>query len=168
MKLWEIDGRIAELERAMADLEGEDESILRAFEQELDRAEEQLTSKIDSIAALISSLEATAKARKEEADRLAKLAKSDLNRAQRVREFLLGYLRSRGVDRMDTPRYRLSVAANGGLAPIRISLPADELPEEYRRTQYTADLDAIRNALERGEQLQWAMVGERGVSLRIR
>lgn len=170
MRLWDLDDRVRELERVLSELEedGQDEAILAAFATELDGAREDLSGKLDGIAALITSLAATAKARREEADRLTRLARSDEARADRLRVFLSDYLRLRGIDRIDTPRYRLTFAKNGGLAPLRVDLPPEELPDEYVRAKLSPDNEAIREALARGEELPWARLDERETVLRIR
>lgn len=50
-----------------------------------------------------------------------------------------------------------------------MSCDPEQLPEEYRVTlvSYRPDQEAIRAALERGERLVFAALGERGKSLRI-
>jgi hypothetical protein len=66
---------------------------------------------------------------------------------------------------METARFRVSVANNGG--PQHIDITKD-VPEEYQRITVSADTKRIREALERGELLDFASLLERGRHLRIR
>ena len=71
---------------------------------------------------------------------------------------------------IETPRYKLSLQRNGGKAPLILdeNLAVTQLPEHFKRVTIDADPTAIRLALERGEKLEWAQLGESGVSMRIR
>lgn len=43
-----------------------------------------------------------------------------------------------------------------------------QLPEQFQRVSIEADTKAIREALEAGQQLPFAHLGDRGSSLRIK
>lgn len=162
-RLWDIDDRVLALEEALAG--EEDDAVLAEFAAELDTAREQLKEKVDATAALIRRLEAVASARKEEGNRLLALAKSDQAKADRIEAFLLGYFRARGLEKMDTRRYRVSVVANGGKIPVEITGAPEDFPEEFRRVKVELDKEALREALEAGEVLEGARLGERGYRL---
>lgn len=75
---------------------------------------------------------------------------------------------------------RLALQKNGGVLPLALSFDDRVLTSEtidthgiderfYRMTvTYSLDTEAIRVALEAGEKLAWAMLGERGQHLRIK
>ena len=74
----------------------------------------------------------------------------------------------------------IKLVNNGGVAPIKYKVgdlilsgkevKTDDIPKEYRRTVVTetVDGDKVRKALEAGEKLDFAFIGERGKSIRIK
>lgn len=73
---------------------------------------------------------------------------------------------------------KLAVQKNGGQLPLTLAFDDREVSEEtirmfdvderfFRRT-YQLDTTAIRRALDAGEKLPWAQLGERGTHVRIR
>lgn len=127
-------------------------------------------AKLDSYAALIREVETRAAGRKAEAERLAALAKADSGTVDRLKARLLWFMQDQQLDKVETERFRLTVCANGGKPPVRLLVPPETLPAEYRREKVivSADTDTIREALEKGADLPFASLGERGVHLRIR
>ena len=126
--------------------------------------------KLDGYAALISEMQARAVARKAEAQRLLELAKADEQRAQLLKERLKWFFESYQLKTIETTRYRLSLAKNGGKAPLifKPGLSPHQLPERFRTTSIEPNNNAIRAALEAGEELDFASLGDRGTSLRIK
>jgi len=126
--------------------------------------------KLDGYAALISEMQARAEARKSEAQRLMELAKADERRAQLLKERLKWFFESQQLKTIETTRYRLSLAKNGGKAPLilKSDLSPHQLPERFRNTSIEPNTNAIRAALEAGENLDFASLGDRGTSLRIK
>lgn len=127
-------------------------------------------TKADHYAALITMLNARAEVRKAESERLARLARTDSNTAKNLQERLKYVFINLKIAKLDTPRYKLSLAKNGGKLPLRIECPLAELPEVYREnvTAIEAKTDDIRAALERGEEIKGCILEERGISLRIK
>jgi len=123
---------------------------------------------VDGYAAYISELLAKAAARRAESRRLADLAKANENAAKRLKERLMWALQERDIKKVETPLYVVSVAKNGGKAPLDIQVPATELPMEYQMIEYSPAKDSIRNALEQGIEIEGCNLMERGTSLRIR
>jgi hypothetical protein len=124
--------------------------------------------KIDAYCSLYREFDLRAKAREEEATRLFNLASADLNAARRLRERLLYFFELHRISKLETERFRLTVAANGGALPLFVDCEPEALPEDYQRVRIEADKAAIREALESGAPLDFARLGERGRHLRIR
>lgn len=126
--------------------------------------------KLDNYSALIVEMTTRAAARKAEAQRLMDLVATDENRARLLRDRLKWFFETHDIKTVDTARYRLSLAKNGGKAPLIMneSVPVTQLPEQFQKVSINADTTAIREALEAGEVLQFAHLGERGTSLRIK
>lgn len=79
-------------------------------------------------------------------------------------------MRFRGLRKTETDLHTISIQKNGGKAPIQYveGLQPSELPTEYQKTKVEMDTDAIRQALEAGELLDFAVLLEKGESLRIK
>lgn len=173
--LFEIQAEVLALEEIILEAGGditdeETEKIIDAWFAEIKTNRDE---KLDNYAALIRMLEVRADVRKSEANRLLALAKPDLNLAKRLKERLTFYFENLTDEKIvNTKRYRFSMVNNGGSLPVHLdeylTAHPEELPEGYRRVVFEPDLVKIREALERGEELDFARLGERGKSLRIK
>lgn len=126
-----------------------------------------LTSKAEGYAGLISELEQRADFRKAEAKRLADRARIDQQKADWLRHMLRDAMQASGNRVIETDRYRLSVQANGGKAPLDLH---DVVPTDWCKVEVvqTPDKVRIREALEAGEDLPFATLMERGTRVVIR
>lgn len=169
--LFQISDDLKSLDNALADCDGseQDPIFLDWFEKLATATLEERNTKLDNYGALISELEARSLARTEEAKRLQTLAKTDSNKAKRLKERLKFFFEQHGYGKIETDRYRFSLVKNGGKSPVVLNDDYDpcDMPEEFTRLERMADLAAIREALEAGEELEFAALGERGTSLRI-
>ena len=169
--LWDIDADMA----ALDDLVEENEGDITACESIVDAwfAENQgnLVAKVDGYAAFIGELNARAEARKEEADRLAHRARIDAALRDYLKGRLKDFFSARGMKKLETKRYKLTVAGNGGKLPLLLNDAAknepEKLPEAFRKVSYSPNSEAIRAELEAGKPLEFATLGERGTHLRI-
>jgi len=131
--------------------------------------EQDLKGKVDNYAALITAMNARAEVRKAEADRLYHRAKVDAGNAKFLRDRLKFALEQRGVSKLETARYRVGVSKVGGAIPIIIPDLAAVPSDFIRVTEIRQpDKDAIRKALESGQQVPGAALGARGTCLTIR
>ena len=168
--LLKISQDILDLEDHLFALEGDTEAqteITDAWLSALDARDD----KLDNYAALIREIELRAAARKEEAERLAKLVKQDMNHAEHLKNRLKFFFQTHQHKTIDTERFRISLVQNGGKTPVVLHTADPEaLPEGFRLelVQYKPNMEAIREALDRGEDLEFAEYGERGSNLRIR
>lgn len=125
---------------------------------------EAFSKKADSYVALIREFEARGCARRIEADRMKQLQQVDLNAARNLKERLMAVMEHQGMKRVDTDRFRVTLAANGGKRPLVI---VGEVPQEFCRVEVKPDTDKIREAIEAGHELPFVEVGDRGKHLRI-
>lgn len=131
--------------------------------------EARFDAKADGYAALIMECKLRAKARKEEAERLALRAKIDENKAKFLSERIKAAMEKRGTAVVETARYRLTVAGNGGKAPMRLLVAEPEkLPQWAQRIKVEANTEAIRERIEAGEKVEFAVIEPRGTHLRIK
>lgn len=143
----------------------EAQAALDAHLADLDAA---LDAKADDYAALITSLNARAAARSIEAKRMRQLADADEALADRLKERLKTVMETTGRTKIDTARFRLSVAGNGGKQPLVIDADPATLPKHLTAVRVEADKEAIRAALEGGATIPGCTLLPRGTSLRIR
>jgi hypothetical protein len=138
------------------------ESILSQWETDL---EGDLEAKLDSYAALITEWEARAEMRSVEAARLAKRAKTDAASADALRRRLQFVFESRNLRPVETPRYRIALARNGGKRPLDIH---GEVPADFLQIKTEPDKEKIRAALEAGQSLPFAILMERANRISIK
>lgn len=81
---------------------------------------------------------------------------------RKLKDALLTSMQETGKDRIRTEHFRISVAKNGGLKPIRVT---GDVPPEFCKLE--PDSKKIREALNNGE-LGFAHFEERGVHLSVR
>jgi hypothetical protein len=165
---------IADDVRALSDLlDGLDGGEIQAGDQataldkwfdEIGGAEKQ---KLDNYAALIRECELRAAVRREEKERLAKLVSAEDNKARRLKDRLKLYLEITGKKKIETDRYRISLCGIGGRAPLDKPADARALPPRFVITRYEADTDAIRAALEAGEEVDGCRLKDRGSYVKI-
>jgi len=125
-----LDRLMGEANQALAETEG----ILDTVDEWMIELDADLEGKVDNYAALIRTLEGRAEIRKAEADRLSHRAKVDERNARWLKTRLLGELQARQIDKIETARFRVSVARNGGKAPVAISDEQAALKAGYVET----------------------------------
>ena len=156
----------SEMEAILARI-GDDGELPPELDAWFDQLQSDLAGKADGYAALTSELTMRAAMRREEAERLAKRAQVDDNTARRLKDRLRDFMIHHGIPHIETERYRISVAKNGGALPVKITVTAEELPLSYQQQTVAADTLAIRAALLEGKSIPGAVLGERGTHLRI-
>jgi hypothetical protein len=127
-----------------------------------------IDKKLDAYAAVIAEREALASARKAEAARYRALAQADENAVAGMKERLCWFFEARGFTTRETEAHKFTLAQNGGKVPLVIDEGTDpeDVPVVFTRREL--DREMIRAALEHGECLEFARLGERGKSIRIR
>jgi len=115
-----------------------------------------------------SLLEARAKAFKAMAADEDKLAKSRASKVDALKGRLKWYFKLRGIEELKAGPYKLKLQGNGGVQPLEIdpNIVPELLPFEF--LTYTVNSAAVRAHLEAGGELNWARLGERGQSIRIK
>jgi hypothetical protein len=129
-----------------------------------------LAEKVDAYCRLISEIEARADVRKAEAKRLSERAHVDENAAAALRERLRWTWEAKGMGKLNTTRYCVSLAKIGGKSKLDLRCGVEDLPAwaVTVETVAKANTDAIRERLEAGEALDFASLMERGNRISIR
>ena len=123
---------------------------------------------VDRYAGLINEMELRSSARKAESKRLADLAATDSNAANRLRARLKWFFEQHGSDKVKTPRFNVTIAKNGGVEPLGLPEDINTLPTEFVEWVPKARTTEIRAALAAGTDIPGVSLGERGTSLRIK
>jgi len=170
-----LDNLMADLDAALVRTEGEVtpevQAILDAVDAWAAELNEGFEGKVDNYVALIKTLEGRAEVRKAEADRLARRVKVDAGNAAFLKDRLVSVLQFRNLKKVETRRYKLTVASNGGKLPLLISDDAREYltkQDRFSVVERRLNTEAVREALEAGEKIGGAAFGERGVHLLVR
>lgn len=124
--------------------------------------EGELEVKADNYITVIKSLETDNYGDKEEIERLQARVKRRTDNIARMKERLMNAMEITGKTKLPTKHYKLSIAKNGGLAPLVVT---GDVPEDFCKME--PDNSKIREALSKGE-LTFAHLGERGTHLAIR
>lgn len=170
--LYEIGSEFIELENLLEEIGGDvsDAEIEKQIDDFLADLTMQRDKKLDGYASLIVELQSRGEARAAEARRLIDLANDDMEKGRKLQERLKAFFERTNVSKVETFRFKLSVVKNGGKTPVALNAALNfaELPEEYRKVRFDPDKDAIREALEAGEKLDFARLEQRGTHLRIK
>ena len=125
--------------------------------------------KVDNYAALIKTMEARASVRRDESKRLANRARIDEDAARSLKDRLKLVFQDRKIKKLETARFCVSIAKNGGLCPLEVDeSKIKDLPENCKRIIVEPDKETIRKEIESGKEIVGCKLLERGESLRIR
>lgn len=153
-----------------AEENGDDEVVRTAFEAYFAQLLDNRGIKLDRYAALIQFNQTLADAAKAEAKRCADLARIRENRVAAMKARLKVYFEANGIAKVETAKHAFTIAGNGGKLPLVIdeNTKPEAAPERFQKVTVDFDQDAIRAALESGEELDFARLGERGTHLRVK
>jgi len=170
--LYQINHDLNELENELEELDLNNASP-KEHNAFIDRwlcLEGELHSKLDNYGIYIRELEARAEVRKAEAKRLDELATVDENKVKALKASLLYVFTARKIKKLETKRFSFSKVKNGGKAPLVLNelTPISEIPEEYKTVIVQVSKETVRKALESGQELSFAKIGERGENIRIK
>jgi hypothetical protein len=155
-----------ELEEMLLESSGELTDEMEGQFAILTQQAESLPAAIDDVLALVRDIEIRAEARKAEAKRIADRAKRDEAVAAWFKNQVLRVMQNEGMKKIETTRFRATVAMPGGKAALEI---VGDVPAEMTKTvtEIVVDKDAIRSALEQGTVLSFARLVEKQPYLRI-
>lgn len=173
MTLFEISDELAAIEELLTENDGDiSDAAGETLEAWFDQLGEARDQKIDNYCRLIATIANRASARAEEVARLDNLIETDQTAIARLKTALHSFMLEQGVTKLETPLHKLTIAKNGGKAPLVIpdawrEDPASA-PEQYHRAVIHLDTELIRADLAGGEEIPGCAIGERGTHLRIK
>lgn len=147
--------------------EGEEGDAILAY---LNDTSQALDEKLDAYVALLAEFHAREEICRREAARYQQRAQSAATNRELLKERLKLYFLRIGKTEHATARHTIKLVNSGGVIPVRIdpTQKPEQVPERFRKVIYDFDKDAIRKALADGETLNFAVLGDRGQSIRIR
>ena len=125
-------------------VEGELDSVLDELLQEL---EGKIEDKVEAYCRIIRELELTQAARKEESERIRKLADQDGNTVKAMKGRLMFFFGLQKINKLKTSNFNLSICANGGNQPIEVNILPELLPAEFQKVEIKPNMETIREAL---------------------
>ena len=122
--------------------------------------------KADSYAKIIKNMDGDVETIGAEIKRLQARKKAIENGQKRMKDALENMMRSTGRLKFKTALFSFGIQKNGGKLPL-VFTKDQPVPAEWLKPGDPDD-EKIRKHLEAGNQLDFATIGERGESLRIR
>ena len=169
--LHRIDEELLDIMRQI-DTEEEDGEGMKRLESYLFSVEIERDEKLDHMAAYIREQEGLAALAKAEGKSLLERARIRDGNAKYLRGRMKEYFNARGIQMLETPRFRLSVAGHGGQRAVVLDPfppPMWKIDKKYKeQPPEIIDMDAVRKALEAKKKLNFAHLAERGSSFRIK
>lgn len=147
--------KLYELSDAYRGLLDRDDLDPQAVVDTLDAIKDEIETKADNIASLIDELQSSAERKKAKAKDWNESAKSDLQRAQWLKQYLTSELDNAGIKKVETDNHLLSVRN------FKASTVIDDfnsLPDDYKltKTETVGDKVGIYQALKAGETVPGA------------
>ena len=159
--LYKLSGDYQYLLSLLQDDEADEQMIIDT----LDGIEGLIEHKLEAYSIIISELQSRVDFFKKEEVRIFNRRRAIANNIDRMKDRMFEALRAVGLKKMETDHFTVSIQKNGGKQPLDIH---GDVPEDYMTYVPKVDNEAIREALEAGEELDFATLQERGESLRIR
>ncbi len=130
----------------------------------IEMIEADMDTKADSYAKIIKDMDGNTAQIDEEIKRLQSRKNSISNRKKLLQNQLYETMKATGRTKFKTALFSFNIQKNGGVTPVDFTAP---VPAEWLKPG-EPDTKKIREYLESGNELEFATLGERGESLRIR
>lgn len=130
----------------------------------IEMIEADMDTKADSYAKIIKSMDGDAAQIDAEIKRLQDRNSSIGKRKEWLKQQLFDMMKATGRTKFKTALFSYNIQKNGGAVPLDFTAP---VPAEWLKPG-DPDTKKIREYLESGNELGFAVLGERGESLRIR
>ena len=134
----------------------------------LKELEGSIEAKVENYCWLIREIEGRAAIRLLESKRIKALATTNENLVKSLKERLKYFFETQSIQKLECKTFKVSIANNGGVQPLQVDLPADQLPVQFQKITIEADNASIRKALEMGTEIDGVKLLQRGTSLRIK
>ena len=167
--LFEITEEFAEVEARLEALDDSDndlEAMSQLLEWMTDLSNER-AEKIDAYCWFIRKLQAESETAKQVAAEFREKANQRENKVEMLKSLVYQHMKTLGHPKLFGKKFTVAIQKNGGSIPVEI-IDEDEIPIllcEYKKIPVKT---LIREALEKGDIVPGARLGERGESIRIK
>ena len=163
--LYEVTGDLLQLQSML-----EDDVDPELLADTLKAVQGEYEVKLEAYCKVIKNLEADVVGIKAELDRLSGKRKVLENNIDRLKKAMFDSMKSTNTSKIKGQLFTVAIQKNGGKTPVVVDVETAYLPDDFVKITESPDLDAIRQALEDGNEdiSKLAHLGERGESLRIK
>lgn len=132
----------------------------------LEALEGDFSYKLEGCACVYDRIKAECESAQKKANAWNDISKTLENNMIRLNDYMKMCMENAGIKEIETHMHRFKIVKNGGKLPLKID---GGVPENFIKTEVkqSPDKDKIREALENGEVLTFASLGERGTHLKI-
>lgn len=123
-----------------------------------------IEAKLDSCAVVMSHMDAHESMLDKEIDRLMAMKTAIKNNKQRMKDRIYALMVAMDKRKISTDLHSFSIRKNGGKQALEIT---GDVPDKFQKVIYEPDKDLIRKELEAGNELDFAVLKERGEYLKI-
>ena len=163
--LYELTDELLELQSMLEDPDA-DEQVIK---DTLEGVNGEYEIKLENYCKVIKNLDGDITAIDAEIERLSKMKKTRKNNIDRLKQYMFDSMKATGNNKIKGNLFTIAIQKNGGKIPVVMDTSDTAvIPDELVRIKEEPDLDKIREALESGVKLEFAHLGERGESLRIK
>lgn len=169
--LLELAAEAIEIDRMLTDLDGDisDPCVAEAVDKWLAKIAEDVDVVADQVTSLVREKELRIAMLSAELDRIKLKMECENRGVTFIKDKLKMALEAMNLKKAGKIR-TATVCANGGKTPLSIDLAPEDMPDGFRKEKIVCSYDdeAIRNSLDRGDQLAFARYEARGTHLRIK
>lgn len=136
----------------------------------LECVEADIEQKLDAYGVVINELSDDIENIEKEIKRLTEKKRTIDNNITRMKGAIKDAMEAIGKKKIQGDKFTWTIAKNGGKRPVVFKEGYNILsvPEQFQDWTVKPDRELIREALENGEELDFATLGERGESLRLK
>ena len=162
--LYELVGEYKELFALLTDTDEEDAQVVN---DSLESVMGAIEIKSQGYVAILDRLDMEINACKKEKEAWAhKLAVRE-NAVKRLKQRMAEAMIQLGKDEIQAGNKVIKLKNNGGAKPLVLE-ENKEIPQSYMKVILEPDKDKIRKAIEKGEELEFAHIGQRGKHVEIK
>lgn len=123
----------------------------------------------DSVITIIDYLQSRVKVMQQRAKNTFRLIEANNNTARFLEQYLIKCLKDKKIDRLETERHDLEIIADNSQRELIVKedISIIDVPEEYQKLFLKIDDYLVRQTLESGEKLDFALLKEQEFHLKI-
>ena len=159
--LMELTDDYVKLQEYAGSLEPEDQ---QAFLDTLEGLDYEVGLKLDDYVSVIKAIESNEDLIETEIGRLKKISQALDDNKSKMKSAIKSAMEQMDKKEITGKFHKIKIVKNGGKQPLIIT---DDVPNNYQKLIFEDDTEKIRKALESGEELSFAYLGERGTHLKI-